>query len=141
MLRTNQLTGIIRKLPINNTIRCMSSNSFTVQDPSDFEKRVNKSNVPVIVDFFAKWCAPCRALAPRLESVMAEKGDLIKLAKVDIDDNADLALNYKVGSIPVLVAIRNGKVEERLEGLQDADKIRKFVDKILENNKEKESKK
>ncbi|XP_046403364.1 thioredoxin, mitochondrial [Ischnura elegans] len=105
--------------------------SFKVQDPKDFERKVMGSDVPVIVDFFATWCNPCRTLAPRLESVIAEKKGQVKLAKVDIDENTDLALEYEVASVPVLLAIRNGKEEMRLVGLQDKDKLEAFVNKVL----------
>lgn len=103
--------------------------SFKVQDLNDFNARVKNSKKPVIVDFFATWCNPCKALAPRLESVIAETNGKVDLAKVDIDEHSDLALEFDVGSVPVLILIRNGKVEERLVGLQDVDKLRKFVDR------------
>nr|CAD7570041.1 unnamed protein product [Timema californicum] len=127
--------------------------SFKVQDPKDFNERVKNSKVPVIVDFFATWCNPCRTLGPRLESVIAEKNGKILLAKVDIDENTDIALDYdlanalvvlrptaeygeievriSVGSVPALIAIKDGKIQERLVGLQDTDKLRKFVDKVV----------
>ncbi|PNF40029.1 hypothetical protein B7P43_G11632 [Cryptotermes secundus] len=105
--------------------------SFKVQDQKDFQERVKNSKVPVIVDFFATWCNPCRMLAPRLESVIAEKKGEVILAKVDIDENTDLALDYEVSSVPVLVAIKNGKVADRMVGLQDTDQLRKFVDRVI----------
>ncbi|XP_043279360.1 thioredoxin, mitochondrial [Venturia canescens] len=105
---------------------------FKVQDNKDFNDRVKNSKVPVIVDFFATWCNPCRMLTPRLESVIAEKQGKIILAKVDIDENTDLALDYEVGSVPVLIAMKDGKVLERIVGLQDMDKLRQFVDKYAE---------
>jgi len=108
------------------------SAGFKIQDNKDFNDRVMNSKVPVIVDFFATWCNPCRMLTPRLESVIAEKQGKILLAKVDIDENTDLALDYEVGSVPVLIAMKDGKVLERIVGLQDTDKLRKFVDKYAE---------
>jgi len=108
------------------------SESFKVQDLKDFNERVKNSKKPVIVDFFATWCNPCKALTPRIENVIAETNGEVNLAKVDIDEHSELALDYDVGSVPVLIAIRNGKVEERLVGLQDTDKLRKFVEKVTE---------
>ncbi|PSN56985.1 Thioredoxin [Blattella germanica] len=144
MLKTNALLrNIANELRRNaisqQPIRSISSSnvrndSFKVQDVKDFQERVKNSKVPVIVDFFATWCNPCRMLTPRLESVIAEKKGEVLLAKVDIDENTDLALDYEVGSVPVLIAIKNGKVEERLVGLQDTDKLRKFVDKVVSGN-------
>ncbi|KAG7210433.1 hypothetical protein KM043_011965 [Ampulex compressa] len=108
------------------------SASFKIQDTKDFDDRVKNSKVPVIVDFFATWCNPCRMLTPRIESVIAEKQGKILLAKVDIDENTDLALDYEVGSVPVLIAMKDGKVLERIVGLQDVDKLRTFVNKYAE---------
>lgn len=105
------------------------SATFKIQDNKDFDERVKNSKVPVIVDFFATWCNPCRMLTPRIESVIAEKQGKILLAKVDIDEHSDLALDYEVGSVPVLIAMKDGKVLERIVGLQDTDKLRQFVDK------------
>lgn len=126
----------IRKVPlwqikkINFSVSTQCRESFKVQDLNDFNERVKNSKKPVIVDFFATWCNPCKALTPRIENVIAEKNGEVVLAKVDIDENSELALDYDVGSVPVLIAIRNGKVEERLVGLQDTDKLRQFVDKF-----------
>ncbi|XP_015511459.1 thioredoxin, mitochondrial [Neodiprion pinetum] len=106
--------------------------AFTVQDPKDFNDRVKNSKIPVIIDFFATWCNPCRMLTPRLESVIAEKQGKIVLAKVDIDENTDLALDYEVESVPVLIAMKDGKVLERIVGLQDTDKLRQFVNKYAD---------
>ncbi|XP_026277670.1 thioredoxin, mitochondrial [Frankliniella occidentalis] len=106
---------------------------FHVQDTKDFDERVKNSKVPVIVDFFATWCNPCRMLTPRIESVIAERKGEVILAKVDIDEHTDLALDYDIGSVPVLIAMKNGKVEDKLIGLQDTDKLRKFVDKVVKS--------
>ncbi|KAH0944857.1 hypothetical protein HN011_002516 [Eciton burchellii] len=108
------------------------SATFKVQDLNDFNERVKNSKVPVIVDFFATWCNPCRMLTPRIETVIAEKQGKVLLAKVDIDENTDLALDYQVGSVPVLIAMKDGKVLERVIGLQDTDKLRQFVGKYTE---------
>ncbi|CAD6201390.1 GSCOCG00000193001-RA-CDS [Cotesia congregata] len=108
------------------------SPAFKVQDDKDFTERVKNSKVPVIVDFFATWCNPCRLLTPRLESVIAEKQGKILLAKVDIDENAELAMDYQVQTVPVIMAMKDGKVLERIVGLQDTDKLRQFVDKYAD---------
>lgn len=70
-------------------------------------------------------------LTPRIETVIAENEGKINLAKVDIDEYNDLALDYEVAAVPVLLAIRNGKIEERIVGLQDTDKLRKFVKDVV----------
>ncbi|XP_072947265.1 thioredoxin, mitochondrial [Epargyreus clarus] len=101
-----------------------------IQSTDDFKDKVINSKVPVVVDFFATWCNPCRLLTPRLESIISENKGKVVLAKVDIDEQTDLALDYEVSSVPVLVAIKNGKVQQRLVGLQDTDKLRKWIEQF-----------
>ncbi|RZF48206.1 hypothetical protein LSTR_LSTR006173 [Laodelphax striatellus] len=145
MQATKIISGVnlLKNVPSRSTVSNLKStiatthslkDSFQVQDADDFNQRVKNSKKPVVVDFFATWCNPCKALAPRLESVIAETNGKVDLAKVDIDEHSDLALDYDVGSVPVLLVIRNGKVEERLVGLQDTDKLRKFIDKAVAAN-------
>lgn len=81
----------------------------------------------MIVDFFATWCNPCKLLTPRIESIVGEQAGSIKLAKVDIDEHSELALDYDVAAVPVLVVMQNGKEVQRMVGLQDEDKIRAWV--------------
>lgn len=81
--------------------------------------------------FFSRWCGPCKALEPRLENVVAKRKGDIALAKVDIDSLGEVAAKYEVSTIPALVVFRNGKVQERLIGLQDEDKLSMWVDKVL----------
>lgn len=70
-------------------------------------------------------------LTPRIETVISENDGKVNLAKVDIDEYSDLALDYEVAAVPVLLLIRNGKVEDRMVGLQDTDKLRKFVGNVV----------
>lgn len=74
-------------------------------------------------------------LTPRLESIVGEKAGSVKLAKVDIDEHSDLALDYEVGAVPVLMAMKNGKVVNRMIGLQDTDKLRAWIEKTVAENK------
>ncbi|KAH8407800.1 hypothetical protein KR215_001432 [Drosophila sulfurigaster] len=108
---------------------------FKVQSPEDFENKVKKSQTPVVVDFFATWCNPCKMLTPRIESIVGEQAGSIKLAKVDIDEHTDLALDYDVAAVPVLVIMQNGKEVQRMVGLQDEDKIRAWVATAVKNAK------
>ncbi|XP_050509486.1 thioredoxin C-1-like [Diabrotica virgifera virgifera] len=105
--------------------------SFKVQDDQDFLEKVEKSKDPIIVDFFANWCGPCKALEPRLQNVIAQRKGQISLAKVDIDDLGELAAKYEVSTIPALVVFQDGKVKERLVGLQDEDKLNTWIDHVL----------
>ncbi|XP_059053881.1 thioredoxin, mitochondrial [Achroia grisella] len=132
------ISNLIRSSHVcNNTVlmRYFSVTSINgdivkIQSTDDFKEKVINSKVPVVVDFFATWCNPCRLLTPRLESVISESKGKVVLAKVDIDEQSDLALDYEVSSVPVLVAIKNGKVQQRLVGLQDTDKLRKWIEQF-----------
>ncbi|KAJ2944253.1 hypothetical protein O0L34_g18236 [Tuta absoluta] len=103
-----------------------------IQSTEDFKNKVINSKVPVVVDFYATWCNPCKLLTPRIESVITENKGKVVLAKVDIDEQTDLALDYEVSSVPVLLSIKNGKVQQRVVGLQETDKLRKFVEQVLD---------
>lgn len=82
---------------------------------------------------YFRWCGPCKALEPRLENIVAKRKGNITLAKVDIDSLGEVAAKYEVGTIPALVVFKNGKVQERLIGLQDEDKLSMWVDKVLDS--------
>ncbi|XP_026486813.1 thioredoxin, mitochondrial [Vanessa tameamea] len=128
----NKPSLILRNIsvtPVNNDI-------IKIQSTDDFKDKVINSKVPVVVDFFATWCNPCRLLTPRLESIISENKGKVLLAKVDIDEQTDLALDYEVSSVPVLVAIKNGKVQQRLVGLQDTDKLRKWIEQLSSEESE-----
>ncbi|WP_316248754.1 thioredoxin [Zongyangia hominis] len=92
-------------------------------DKDNFEKEVLLSSHPVIVDFWAPWCAPCRMLAPILEEAAAEAGPNVIVGKVNIDEEMDLASRYSVMSIPTIVLFRSGKEAARLVGVQTKEDI------------------
>ncbi|XP_015754561.1 PREDICTED: thioredoxin, mitochondrial-like isoform X3 [Acropora digitifera] len=106
---------------------------FNVKDKDDFEKRVLSSSKPVLVDFHAEWCAPCKALTPKLDSVIGENDGQLELAKVDIDTNSELALEYKVRvtGVPTVLGVKNGKIIDAFTGLVETEQLRRFVEKLL----------
>ncbi|CAH3103152.1 hypothetical protein pdam_00010515 [Pocillopora damicornis] len=104
---------------------------FEVKDKDDFQKKVLASAKPVLVDFYADWCGPCKALSPKLDAVMGEKEGLLELAKIDIDIHSDLALEYQVTGIPTVLAVRNGKVVNKFTGLIETKELREFVEQLL----------
>jgi len=112
--------------PISTTASCREI--FNIQDEEDFKKKVLQSETPVLVDFYADWCGPCKALTPRLAKVVGRAGDSLHLAKVNIDDVSELALEYEVSAVPAVVAVRGGAVVRRFVGLQDEAKIEAFVE-------------
>lgn len=92
----------------------------------DFEKLI-KQNKPTLVDFFATWCGPCRAQAPILEEVKQHVGDKANIIKVDIDKNRELAMAYRVQSVPTLIMFKNGEAIWRAVGVQQADELERKI--------------
>ncbi|XP_067939379.1 thioredoxin, mitochondrial-like [Watersipora subatra] len=114
--------------------RLAADSPFTVinaQDENDFEDKVIRSSVPVVVDFHATWCNPCKLLAPRLEKILSEESKPVCLVKVDVDKMEDLAIKYKVQGVPAVFAFRDGKVVDKFVGLQDEDLIESFVARLV----------
>ncbi len=93
----------------------MMSNAVTVTG-ADFDAVVLKNDVPVLVDFWAPWCGPCRRVAPELDAVAEELGAQVVIAKVNVDDESDLAVTYGIQSIPAMVIFKGGKEVDRLVG-------------------------
>lgn len=98
---------------------------------SEFENTVLKSSTPVVVDFWAPWCTPCKMIAPVLEKLAAEYGDKVTIAKVNTDENPEWAMKYGVQGIPTLLFISNGLVKDKIVGAVPAPAIRAKVDGLL----------
>lgn len=93
-----------------------------------FEKEVIKSKIPVIVDFFADWCGPCKMMAPVFESVSKNYTNKIKFAKINVDGAGDLAEKYEVRGIPCLVIFKAGKEADRITGFVSEDELKEKLD-------------
>ena len=91
-----------------------------------FEQEVLKSNIPVLVDFYADWCGPCKMLSPTVDEVAAENDD-IKVVKVNVDESQNVAIKYQVMSIPTLVVIKNGNEINRSVGVIDKAEILSMI--------------
>ena len=89
---------------------------------NNFEQEVLNSDKPVLVDFWASWCGPCRMIAPFVEEIANERSD-IKVAKINIDEEPELAVKYQVMSIPTLLVIKDGKVVNQAVGAMPKDRI------------------
>ena len=90
---------------------------------STFSEEVVASDVPVLVDFWAEWCTPCKMIAPILEEISAENEGKIRIAKIDVDANPALARQFDVMSIPTLILFKNGREAERLVGYMPKERI------------------
>ncbi|XP_020342329.1 thioredoxin, mitochondrial isoform X1 [Oncorhynchus kisutch] len=105
--------------------------SFNVQDHEDFTERVINSALPVLIDFHAQWCGPCKILGPRLEKAVAKQKGKVAMAKVDIDDHTDLAIEYGVSAVPTVIAMRGGDVIDQFVGIKDDEALDSFVSKLV----------
>jgi len=91
---------------------------------ANFESEVLNSSVPVLVDFWATWCGPCRMLAPTIESLAEESDGSYKVGKINIDDELNIALKYKIEVIPTLLLFKDGQVVEKSVGVLEKDQIK-----------------
>jgi thioredoxin 1 len=108
----------------------MSGKLTDVNDGS-FEQEVLQSDKPVLVDFWAEWCAPCRMLTPTVEAVADKFADSAKVVKVNVDDNPTIAGSYGIKGIPTLIVFKDGKEVERVVGATGKDSISKMIEKHL----------
>lgn len=98
---------------------------------SDFDEKVLKSSVPVLVDFWATWCGPCRAIAPTIEEIATEYKAKAGVYKVDVDNNQEIASQFGIMSIPALIVFKDGKVFDRIVGAAPKSQIIALIDRAL----------
>ncbi len=93
-------------------------NSATITlDESNFDREVNQSDKPVIVDFWAEWCGPCKMIAPLLDEIAKEKAESVKVAKVNVDENQSLSSKFNIRAIPSLLFFKNGQLRDQITGM------------------------
>ena len=100
-------------------------------ESANFQAEVLDSNVPVLVDFWAPWCGPCKMLTPTIEALAAEYDGKIKVAKVNVDDNQDLAVQYGIRGIPSVLVFKGGEVASAMVGLKPKEEIAKVLDTMI----------
>ena len=101
--------------------------SVTELNKDNFEKEVMEANVPVLIDFWASWCGPCRMMSPVIDKIAEEMGDKLKVCKVNVDENHELAEKYEIMTIPAFIVIKNGAEAGRTIGVQPKEDILKLV--------------
>ncbi|MGE5789730.1 MAG: thioredoxin [Syntrophaceae bacterium] len=109
----------------------MSGESVIHVNEGTFDTEILKSDTPALVDFWAPWCGPCRAIAPVLDEIAEEYKGKVKVAKINVDENRKLAGNHGVMSIPTMILFKNGKALDKLIGLVPKERLKELMDKAL----------
>jgi len=108
----------------------MSAPNIVTISENNFPQEVLKSTTPVLVDFWAEWCAPCKMIAPILDELAGEYDGKVKIAKVNVDENQVLAGQYGIRAIPTLLLFKNGEVTEQIVGLRSKRDFRTKLDAV-----------
>jgi thioredoxin 1 len=95
----------------------MENSTVIKLDESNFDRELTQDDKPVIVDFWAEWCGPCKMIAPLLDEVAREKAGAVKVAKVNVDENQSLSFKYNIRAIPALLFFKNGQLRDQVTGV------------------------
>ena len=110
----------------------MASENIVEVVDSVFDKEVMESEIPVLVDFWAPWCGPCRALSPVIEEISNDYEGSVKVGKVNVDENPETTMKFSIRSIPTLIVFKNGEVAEQIVGAVPKSEIEKVLNKTLD---------
>ena len=108
----------------------MAENIIELTDAT-FDETVNSSEVPVLVDFWAPWCGPCKMIAPIVEEIAGEYGEKAKICKVNTDDHREAAVEYAINAIPTVILFNKGQIEKRWVGLTTKKDITAEIDQLI----------
>ena len=109
----------------------MASEAIVELNDGSFETEVINSDKPVLVDFWAPWCGPCRALAPVIEEISNDFVDKVKVGKVNVDDNPEISMKFGIRSIPTLMVFKDGEVQEQIIGAVPKSEIERALEKVV----------
>ena len=108
----------------------MSEHIVALSD-STFDETISGSEKPVLVDFWAEWCGPCKMIAPVLEEIASENGDKLQIAKLNVDDNPNTAFKFQIRGIPAMLVFKGGQVVEQIVGLTPKEELKRVLDKHI----------
>jgi len=109
----------------------MASEKVIVLTKENFNQEVKESNIPVLVDFWASWCGPCRMVAPVIDELANDFDGRIKVGKVNVDEQRELAMQYKVMSIPTIILFKNGEEVDKIVGVRSKQDFANMIEKNL----------
>lgn len=109
----------------------MASESIVELNDSSFDTEVINSEKPVLVDFWAPWCGPCRALAPVIEEISTDFVDKLKVGKINVDENPEISMKFGIRSIPTLMVFKDGEVLEQIIGAVPKSEIERAIEKVV----------
>ncbi|MGB3562623.1 MAG: thioredoxin [Thermoanaerobaculia bacterium] len=109
----------------------MASDKILNISSDNFETEVLGADVPVLVDFWAAWCGPCRMVAPVLEELAEQMHGKVRIAKVNVDENQDIAVQFQVSSIPTFILFKNGEAADRMLGAMPKGAFEQFIDRHI----------
>ena len=109
----------------------MAAKNIIYLTDSDFQEKINNSALPILVDFWAEWCGPCKMIAPELEKLADELEGRVQVAKMNVDENRSTPGRFQVMSIPTLILFKEGKEVERVIGFRKKDELLSIIEKHL----------
>lgn len=104
------------------------SQDVTIVSDLNFEKEVINSDIPALVDFWAPWCGPCLSIAPTIEAIAKEQRGVVKVCKLNVDDNPETAARYSIRGIPTIIIFKNGQVVNQITGAVSKSEIEAMLD-------------